>query len=115
MSSKRHRLAMRDLVFILRAFPRILLRRGCGEQLSAGGADRLAVCKGEFYLAMGCSRLPARNPIAPLRIHIVEIKIMRLEHMHIAIENFVTVLCHGSVLASSYERHFLVGCTTISP
>ena len=46
------------------------------------------------------SRLAARDAITPFWIHIFEIEVVRLEHMHIAIENLESVSGHG--LPSSF-------------
>jgi hypothetical protein len=59
-----------------------------------GRPDRLAVAEEIARHAMFRSRLAARNPFAPLWIHVFDIKIGGLEDMHIAVESAKTILCH---------------------
>jgi hypothetical protein len=54
------------------------------------------------------SRLAARDAITPFWIHIFEIEVVRLEHMHIAIENLEPVSSHG-LPSSFFLGAFLAG------
>src|SRR6266508_2267176 len=91
---QRLRVAVRDFALAGRTFGGILFGRSRRERLSAGGADGPAVGESKLDLSMRLSRLTARDPVAPLGIHVLQIEIVRLEYMHVAIENFVTIFSH---------------------
>jgi hypothetical protein len=57
--------------------------------------DRLAIGKGKLDLSMSGSRLTARNPFAPFGIHVLQVQIVRLENVHITVEDLVSVLRHA--------------------
>jgi len=85
---------MRDIGLTRRAFVGSLLGRRPGERLSSRRPDRFTIGQGELDLAVPRPRRTARNPFTPARIHILQIQIVRLEYMHIAVENLVPVFCH---------------------
>ncbi len=53
------------------------------------------------------ARLAPRYTFAPFGVHILLVKIVGFEHMHIAVEDLVTVARHGGYLVILIAEYFL--------
>ena len=60
----------------------------------AAGPHRRAVGEGEAYLPVALARLAARDAVAPPGVHVLEVQVVGLEHVHVAVEHFEAVVRH---------------------
>ena len=73
----------------------VLARGHVGLRRKPGLPHLRTVAQRELDLTMAFPRLPSGDPVAPFGVHVFEVKIVRLEDVHVAIEDLEAVSCHG--------------------
>ncbi len=101
VAPERLRITMRHRILAGHDLAGNRLWRRAGQCLNARSAQRLAVGERELDLTVLLARLSARNALAPPRVHVLQVEIMRFEDMHVAVENLKIVSGHRLALGQN--------------